>query len=66
MRKLNICRHYNGHTLQRKSGNITKQALEWNGEDKRKRGRGRHTQRREVETETRTERLDVFGKTGAK
>ena len=40
-----------GHTLRRPASSITRQALSWNPQGKRKRGRPRATWRREVEAE---------------
>ncbi|XP_065941251.1 uncharacterized protein [Magallana gigas] len=41
-----------GHTLRKSPENITKQALDWNPQGKRKVGRHRQTWRRSVESET--------------
>ena len=41
-----------GHTLRRPPTNITRQALRWNPQGKRKRGRPRSTWRRDLEAET--------------
>ena len=41
-----------GHTLRRPPTNITRQALRWNPQGKRKRGRPRSTWRRNLEAET--------------
>ena len=40
-----------GHTLRKKPANITRQALMWNPQGKRKRGRPKQTWRRSAETE---------------
>ncbi|KAK7103731.1 hypothetical protein V1264_018575 [Littorina saxatilis] len=42
-----------GHTLRKPSTNITRQALRWNPQGKRKRGRPRNTWRRDLEADTR-------------
>ncbi len=42
-----------GHTLRKGSGNITRKALQWNPQGKRKRGRPRNTWRRSWEEEVR-------------
>ena len=41
-----------GHTLRRPRENITREALAWNPQGKRKRGRPRNTWRRDLEAET--------------
>jgi len=43
-----------GHTLRKPPSNITRQALSWNPQGKRKRGRPRNTWRRDLEAELRT------------
>ena len=40
-----------GHTLRKPANNITRQALRWNPQGKRKRGRPRNTWRRDLEAE---------------
>ena len=40
-----------GHTLRKPASNITRQALKWNPQGKRKRGRPRNTWRRELEAD---------------
>ncbi|VDP60120.1 unnamed protein product [Schistosoma curassoni] len=40
-----------GHTLRKSSNCITRQALTWNTEGKRKRGRPKNTLRREIESD---------------
>ncbi|VDP63368.1 unnamed protein product [Schistosoma curassoni] len=40
-----------GHTLRKSSNCITRQALTWNPEGKRKRGRPKNTLRREIEAD---------------
>ncbi|VDO91815.1 unnamed protein product, partial [Schistosoma curassoni] len=40
-----------GHTLRKSSNCITRQALTWNPEGKRKRGRSKNTLRREIEAD---------------
>ena len=42
-----------GHTLREPTSSITRQALTWNPQGKRKRGRPRNTWRRDVESEAR-------------
>ncbi|KAK7090431.1 hypothetical protein V1264_010229 [Littorina saxatilis] len=42
-----------GHTLRKPPTNITRQALRWNPQGKRKRGRPRNTWRRDLEADTR-------------
>ena len=42
-----------GHTLRKPTTSITRQALTWNPQGKRKRGRPRNTWRRDVESEAR-------------
>ena len=42
-----------GHTLRKPASNITRQALEWNPQGKRKVGRPKQTWRRSIEAETR-------------
>ena len=46
-----------GHTLRRASGNIAKQALDWNPQGKRKRGRPVTTWRRTLDKELKTAKL---------
>lgn len=41
-----------GHTLRKPASNITRQALSWNPQGKRKRGRPRNTWQRDLEAET--------------
>ena len=41
-----------GHTLRKPTSNITRQALKWNPQGKRKRGRPRNTWRRDLEADT--------------
>ncbi|BFY99655.1 hypothetical protein BsWGS_02695 [Bradybaena similaris] len=41
-----------GHTLRKPPNNITRQALKWNPQGKRKRGRPRNTWRRDLEADT--------------
>jgi hypothetical protein len=41
-----------GHTLRKPASSITRQALTWNPQGKRKRGRPRNTWRRELETDS--------------
>ncbi|BFZ10456.1 hypothetical protein BsWGS_13495 [Bradybaena similaris] len=41
-----------GHTLRKSPNNITRQALKWNPQGKRKRGRPRNTWRRDLEADT--------------
>ena len=43
-----------GHTLRKESGNITRQALDWNPQGKRKRGRPVTTWRRTLDKELKT------------
>ncbi|MGL5901241.1 MAG: reverse transcriptase domain-containing protein [Cetobacterium sp.] len=43
-----------GHTLRKPANNITKQALQWNPQGKRKRGRPRNTWRRDLEADIKT------------
>ena len=45
--------HWIGHTLRKPTSSITRQALTWNPQGKRKRGRPRNTWRRDVESEAR-------------
>ena len=40
-----------GHTLRKPPNNVTRQALKWNPQGKRKRGRPRNTWRRDLETD---------------
>ena len=42
-----------GHTLRKPTSSITRQALTWNPQGKRKRGRPRNTWRRDMESEVR-------------
>ena len=42
-----------GHTLRKPPSNITRQALTWNPQGKRKRGRPKNTWRRDLEADTR-------------
>ena len=42
-----------GHTLSKRTSSITRQALTWNPQGKRKRGRPRNTWRRDMESEVR-------------
>ncbi|VDO56418.1 unnamed protein product [Schistosoma margrebowiei] len=44
-------RRWIGHTLRKSSNCITRQALTWNPEGKRKRGRSKNTLRREIEAD---------------
>ena len=43
-----------GHTLRKDTANVTRQALEWNPQGKRKRGRPKQTWRRTIHDELRT------------
>ena len=43
-----------GHVMRREQGNITRTALRWTSEGKRKRGRPKITWRRTVEAELKT------------
>ncbi|KAL6485865.1 hypothetical protein MHYP_G00052570 [Metynnis hypsauchen] len=43
-----------GHTLRKPADNVTRQALEWNPQGKRKVGRPKHTWRRSVESEAKS------------
>ena len=45
-----------GHTLKKDEGNITRQALRWNPQGKRKRGRPKITWRRSLEQEMKNSR----------
>ena len=45
--------HCIGHTLRKPISSITRQALTWNPQEKRKRGRPRNTWRRDMESEVR-------------
>ena len=46
-----------GHTLRKPANTITRQALTWNPQGKRKRGRPRNTWRRDVEADTKTMKM---------
>ena len=46
-----------GHTLRKSPSSITRQALTWNPQGKRKRGRPRNTWRRDSESELRTQNM---------
>ena len=46
-----------GHTLRKEPSNITRQALEWNPQGKRKRGRPKQTWRRSLHSELRDSSL---------
>lgn len=46
-----------GHILRRDHSNVTRQALEWNPQGKRRRGRPAHTWRRSLEAEMRSVKL---------
>ena len=46
-----------GHTLRKEPSNITRQALEWNPQGKRKRGRPKQTWRRSLHSELGTSNL---------
>jgi hypothetical protein len=43
-----------GHTLRKPASNITRQALRWNPQGKRKRGRPRNSWRRDLDAECQT------------
>ncbi|VDP66773.1 unnamed protein product [Schistosoma mattheei] len=45
------CSWWTGHTIRKSSNCITRQALTWNPEGKRKRGRPKNTSRREIEAD---------------
>ncbi|VDP69755.1 unnamed protein product [Schistosoma curassoni] len=51
-----------GHTLRKSSNCITKQAVTWNPEGKRKRGRPKNTLRREMESDIDELQLEGAGK----
>ena len=50
-----------GHTLRKDPSSITRQALKWNPQGKRRRGRPRNTWRRSVDWKRRCPRRDTVG-----